>query len=111
MSSDERGTWLAAAWAEVANIPGAAFVDACATARRIVEHPAKLIPTIIRESEMYGGVLKRRAEREEAQWSNRNAPRLTAERTPEPWEADKEEVAALMGELVSSLSTVPPRDP
>jgi hypothetical protein len=113
MSSDERGTWLATAWAEVSDMPGPAFLDACAAARRTVEHPAKLIPAIIREGKEWGDLLRRRYQREQAQWENQNAPRLTADTTPqpEPWEADRDEVKGMMAELVSSLSTVPPRDP
>ncbi len=102
MSSEERGTWLSAAWAEVQAIPAAAFLDACAAARRVVEHPARLVPTIIRESEPYAGQLRRRLAREESEWANRNALRIAAHRTPEP--DDRAAVAEMMRGLVSSLS-------
>lgn len=85
-------------------MPASAFLDACKTARRIVDHPAKLIPTIIREGREWGDLLRRRYQRELAQWENRNAPRLSAEPTPEPWEADRDEVAAMMAELRAKLS-------
>lgn len=104
MSSDERATWLATAWAEIADVPAAAFTGACAIARRTVEHPAKLIPAIIRESVQYAGILRRRLEREEGQWHNRNAPRIAAAHVPEPWEADQDEVKAMMAELRAKLS-------
>lgn len=91
-------------------MPASAFLDACAIARRTVEHPAKLVPTIIREGAEWGDLLRRRYQRELAQWENRNAPRLTAERSPEPWEADRDDVRGMMAELVSKLSTGAPRE-
>lgn len=103
MSEDERTLWLAAAWAEVADIPEAAFLDATAKARKTVEHPAKLVPAIIRESQDYADLLRKRLAREEAQWANRNAPRLVNQKTPEPWEQDREEVAGMMAKLTRSL--------
>ena len=110
MSSDERAVWLTAAWAEVSDMPASAFLDACAVARRTVEHPAKLVPTIIREGREWGDLLRRRYERERAQWENRNAPRLTVELSPEPWEADRDEVKDMMASLVSQLRTGAPRE-
>lgn len=107
MSSDDRAVWLTAAWAEVADIPAPAFLDGCAAARQIVDHPAKLIPAIILESAAYAGILRRRYEREQAEFDNRNAPRLTAQRTPEPWESDREEVKAMMADLRAKLSVNP----
>lgn len=103
MSSDERGTWLAAAWAEVQDMPAAAFVSACAEARKVVEHPAKLVPTIIRCSEPFASQLRRKLVRAEAEWANRNAPRLTV--VPGADEADdRAEVAEMMRGLVEKLS-------
>lgn len=78
MSSDERAVWLTAAWAEVSEIPSAAFLDACRQARRGIDHPAKLIPYIVRESEEYGRLLRNRLASEIASWENENAPRLEA---------------------------------
>ena len=78
MSSDERAVWLTTAWAEVSEIPSAAFLDACRQARRGIDHPAKLIPYIVRESEEYGRLLRSRLSSEKARWENQNAPRLEA---------------------------------
>lgn len=103
MSEDERTLWLAAAWAEVAGIPETAFLDATAKARKTVDHPAKLVPTIIRESQEYADLLRQRLRREEAQWANRSAPRLEGQKTPEPWEQDREEVAGMMASLTRKL--------
>jgi hypothetical protein len=84
-------------------MPAAAFLDACAAARKIVEHPARLIPTIIRESEPLAGQLRRRLAREEAEWANRHAPRLAAPpENPEP--DDRPEIAEMMRGLIDSLS-------
>lgn len=103
MTTAERGLWLAAAWAEVADIPEAAFLDATAKARKLVDHPAKLVPAIIRESQDFADILHKRLRREEAQWANRNAPRLKDQKTPEPWEQDREEVAEMMAKLTRKL--------
>lgn len=76
MSSDERAVWLTTAWAEVSDIPSAAFLDSCQQARRGIDHPAKLIPFIVRESEEYGAFLRKRYENELAIWENQKGPRL-----------------------------------
>lgn len=84
-------------------MPAAAFLDACSEARRTVEHPARLVPAIIRASEPYASQLRRRLAREEAQWANRNAPRLATRDMPAGPE-DRAEVAELMRGLVEKLS-------
>lgn len=84
-------------------MPAAAFLDACAAARKVVEHPARIIPTIMRESEPYAGQLRRRLAREEAEWVNRNAPRLPAVK-PDDAPDDRAEIAEMMRGLVESLS-------
>jgi len=58
MSEDERTTWLATAYAEIADIPVGAFLKATAKARTICDHPSKIIPTILRESEEFAGDLR-----------------------------------------------------
>ncbi|AJA07438.1 hypothetical protein SKP52_02515 [Sphingopyxis fribergensis] len=102
MSGDERALWLSAAWAEVRDIPARPFVDACTTARRIVEHPAKLVPTIVRESQEVADIFRRRLAREEAAWANRSAPRLARpddRRRPD----ESAEVGSMMSELIEKL--------
>src|SRR3546814_7325639 len=47
------------------------FLDACKHARRGIDHPAKLIPYIVRESEEYARHLKSRLWEEENRWRNR----------------------------------------
>jgi hypothetical protein len=103
MSETERGDWLAVAWGEVSDLPAAAFADACSSARKTVDHPAKLLPAIMREAEVYAKFLKRRLAREEARWANQNAPRLGGSDRSPPGSNDRDEVAALMSELISEL--------
>lgn len=104
MSSDERAVWLATAWAEVSHIPAGTFEGACAAARKIVDHPSKIVPAIIKESAFMTDLFIRRRNEEEAAWRNRNAPRLTvAEPDPDPFAADREEVSAMMADLVATL--------
>lgn len=103
MSKDERGLWLSMAWTELRDIPARPFLDACATARRIVEHPAKLVPTIVRESQEVADIFRRRLAREEAAWANRSAPRLAspdrAPRNPN----ESAEVGSMMSDLIAKL--------
>lgn len=104
MSVNERGDWLAVAWTEICDIPAAALAEACSAARKTVDHPAKLIPAIIREADGYAKFIKRRLVREEAAWANQNAPRLEGSARPSSGAlSDREEVAALMGDLITEL--------
>lgn len=107
MSVAERGDWLAVAWAEVCDLPAAALAEGCSAARKIVDHPAKLIPAIIREAEIYAKLLKRRLAREEANWASQNVPRLGGIDRSAPTANDRDEVAALMSELISELKAHP----
>jgi len=100
MSNDERALWLSAAWAVVRDIPAQPFHDACQRAQRIVEHPAKLVPTIVRESQELADIYRKRLAREEAAWSNRNAPRLAR---PERRRDESAEVGPMMSELIEKL--------
>lgn len=103
MSGDERTLWLSAAWAEVRDVPARPFLDACATARRIVEHPAKLVPTIIRESQEVADIYRKRLAREEAAWANRNAPRLARPDQRQRLPDESAEVGPMMSELIAKL--------
>lgn len=104
MSGEERGDWLAIAWAEVRDLPALAFIEACSIARKTVDHPAKLVPAIIREAEAYAKFLKRKVAREEAAFARLATPRLAdANRQASVTAVDREEVAALMRELISEL--------
>lgn len=101
MSNDERVLWLSAAWAVVRDIPAQPFRDACQRAQRIVEHPAKLVPTIVRESEEVANLYRKRLAREEAAWANRNAPRLARADRRRPDESA--EVGSMMSDLIAKL--------
>lgn len=114
MSSDERAVWLATAWAEISHIPAGVFESACAAARKIVDHPSKIVPAIIKESAYMTDLFIRRRNDEEAAWRNRNAPRLEASAPdPDPYAADRDEVSKMMADLVASLKGKPvaPDDP
>lgn len=103
MSNDERVLWLSAAWAVVRDIPAQPFRDACKVAQRIVEHPAKLVPTIVRESQEVADIFRRRLAREEAAWANRSAPRLASpDRTPRN-PNESAEVGSMMSDLIAKL--------
>jgi hypothetical protein len=45
-TTEDRAEWLAVAMEEIGGVPGEAFVEACRHARRVCDHPAKLIPAI-----------------------------------------------------------------
>lgn len=98
MGSDERRTWLVAAWAEIKDIPIGPFLSACNTARKICDHPSKIVPTIIRDSQELTAVI-RRNQREE---SSRERIALPAPYREEPDE-EQMEVAAMMRDLMSKL--------
>lgn len=103
MSNDERKIWLMAAWAVVRDIPAEPFRSACARAQRIVEHPAKLVPTIIRESQELADIYRRRLAREEAAWANRNAPRLASPGKSARRPDETAEVGSMMSDLIAKL--------
>lgn len=98
MGSDERRTWLVAAWAEIKDIPIGPFLSACNTARKICDHPAKIVPTIIRDSQELTAVIRRN--QSAAEPSERKA--LPAPYREEPDE-EQLEVAAMMRDLMSKL--------
>lgn len=76
MMADERNAWLQIARRELSGMPEDLLKRGCAAARRTVDHPSKIIPAIMKESE--------------ADWRERqrlaNAPRhtYTAEALPPP---------------------------
>lgn len=99
MSEDERYLWLEAAWPEVEFMPATVLSNACAEARRVVDHPAKLIPAIIRFGSERAEKLRADYRHELAAWNNRNARRLTAQVEPEQSDEDRAEVAGMIRDL------------
>lgn len=103
MSADDREEWLMVAAPELADLPGMLFDDACAHARRTCDHPAKIIPAILRfePAHYWSGpdhVRKRLADAR-AKLANINAPRLEQKEDV----AEKHEVGSGMKELLADL--------
>lgn len=48
-SEDDRAEWLRAAWGTLNGIPADLLALGCAHARRVCDHPAKVVPAIMRE--------------------------------------------------------------
>jgi hypothetical protein len=98
MGSDERRTWLVAAWAEIKDIPIGPFLSACNTARKTCDHPSKIVPTIIRDSHELTATIRRNQNLDAAQ--ERIA--LPAPYREEP-DQEQLEVAAMMRDLMKKL--------
>ena len=47
MSEEARRDWLAVAWGTLKDLPADVLQIGCAEARRVCDHPAKIVPTII----------------------------------------------------------------
>ena len=94
MSEDDRAVWLAAAWAEVAHVPAGILREAMAAARKVADHPAKIVPAIMREVGDWERIAKQSAKPE----------RPIA--LPAPGEADSQvraELAQMMRDLKNSI--------
>lgn len=98
MGSDERRTWLVAAWAEIKDIPLGPFLSACNAARKTCDHPSKIVPTIIRDSQELTAAIRRNQSAVEP--GERRA--LPAPYREQPDE-EQLEVAAMMRDLMSKL--------
>jgi len=103
MSQDDRTEWLMVAAPELAELPSMLFDDACAHARRTCDHPAKIIPAILKyEPPHYwsGPAHFRKLLTEaKAKLENIDAPRL--KQTVD--ETEKHEVGSGMKELLRDL--------
>jgi len=51
MTEEARGEWLAVAWQTLKHLPADVLAYGCAKAREACDHPAKLVPAIVRETE------------------------------------------------------------
>lgn len=103
MSQEDRLEWLTIAAPELADLPSMLFDDACGHARRTCDHPAKIIPAILKyEPSAYwsGPAHARKLLAEaEAKLANINAPRL--KQTVD--EDEKHEVGSGMKDLLRDL--------
>lgn len=103
MSQEDRLEWLTIAAPELADLPGMLFDDACAHARKTCDHPAKIIPAILKfePSAYWSGPdhARKRLSDAKAKLANINAPRLqqTEDKT------ERHEVGSGMKELLRDL--------
>lgn len=51
LTEDGRREWLRAAWGTLQDMPADLLERGCAEARKTADHPSKIVPTIIRETE------------------------------------------------------------
>ncbi|MCB4860773.1 MULTISPECIES: hypothetical protein [unclassified Sphingobium] len=103
MSQEDRDEWLMVAAPELADLPSMLFDDACAHARRTADHPAKIIPSILKyEPSSYWlgpAHARQRLSDARARLANLNAPRL--QQTVD--ENEKHEVGSGMKDLLRDL--------
>lgn len=103
MSADDRAEWLTIAAPELADLPSMLFDDACAHARRTCDHPAKIIPAILKYEPphywMGPDQARRHLAEAKAKLENIDAPRL--KQTVD--ETEKHEVGSGMKELLNDL--------
>lgn len=62
MTQDDRKEWIKIAIHEVKDMPADIFFDACAEARKVCDHPAKIIPMVSQyKPKFYGMNVRRKA--------------------------------------------------
>lgn len=100
MSDIERREWLVVALPEVEFIPSVEFFPACSHARKVADHPSKIIPAIhaykpefYARADFYRARLNDMRQRE----ANINAKRL--EHRSEPKEPEMHDFASLIAKL------------
>lgn len=82
MDEAAKADWLAAAWETTGHLSSDLLSIGCAHARKVADHPSKIVPAIIAET---AGLLK--ARRDNAKPAHRDVPALEA-RTCEPKQAE-----------------------
>lgn len=83
MTDVDRREWLLVAYDEIRNIPSCEFAERCSHARKVADHPAKIVPAIFGyKFGEYAGAnpLRARLHHKEALHRNRDAPRLEQNR-------------------------------
>ncbi len=84
MGDTDRREWLLVAFDEVKGIPVCELAERCAHARKVADHPSKIVPAIFAapvQSYASARWYRERLRELEAQYSNRDARRLTAANT------------------------------
>lgn len=110
MNQDERTEFIAAAIDELGDMPGYLFQSACQLARLKVDHPSKLVPFIFAQTEENWAAELKISANAKAAYENATAPRLERPKRQRPIEQpddEQQEVAAMMRDLVKSLSANP----
>lgn len=103
MTKEDRTEWLTVAAPELLHLPSIIFDDACAHARRIADHPAKILPTIMKYEPSHfltRGFMEARLREVRAQLANIDAPKLESQGMDE---SERRTVASSMGELVKEM--------
>lgn len=100
MSEADRIEWLKEAVEAIGDIPRDLLEDACTKAKRVCDHPAKIVPFICKETQELVAWRKKKAREAAAQRENAGKPRL--ERKPEP-ELDQTGLAEDIGALAREL--------
>lgn len=103
MTQHDRDEWLMVAAPELADLPSMTFDDACAHARKTCDHPAKIIPAILKyepSSYWIGPDHTRKLLSEaRARLANLNAPKLEQKVD----ETERHEVGSGMKDLLRDL--------
>ena len=103
MSQDDRLEWLMVAAPELTDLPSMLFDDACAHARKTCDHPAKIIPAILKYEppHYWSGPahFRKLLSEAKAKLANIDAPRL--QHTDD--DTEKHEVGSGMKELLRDL--------
>lgn len=102
MRDDERANWLTIAYSRVSDIPAAQLSMACAAAMDNCDHPAKIVPFIVKHSQEMTDLLHKIERGKRRQYENINAPRLQQQETEQP-AGDRDEVAAMLHDLTNQL--------
>lgn len=100
MSEADRIEWLKVAVETIGDIPQDLLEMACRKAKRICDHPAKIVPFICKETEELVVFRKRQAAHAKAQRENAANPRLAKQPEQEP---DRTGLAADIGALAREL--------
>ena len=98
MSEADRIEWLKEAVETIGDIPQDLLEMACNKAKRICDHPAKIVPFICKETEELVAFRKKQAAHAKAQRENAASPRLT-----KPPEVDRTGLAQDVGALAREL--------
>lgn len=92
MSSDDRTEWLRAAQVTLCDIPADLLQRGCEAARRVCDHPSKVVPAILSEIKM--AMELRQARRPVTHEEREAQPRL-----PNPEYVDPAEISALIAKI------------